>query len=60
MPVIIALLIIKFKERNYQAFENKSMVSEIVEVIRYTKNVYYIRHMFAFFIIVGLFLVLVP
>lgn len=55
MPVIIALFIIKFKERNYQAFENKSMVSEIVEVIRYAKNVYYMRHMFAFFIIVGLF-----
>ncbi len=38
MPVIIALLIIKFKERNYQAFENKSMVSEIVEVIRNAKK----------------------
>ena len=45
---------------NMMSIENKitkkqSIVQDIVEVVKYSKNVYYMRAVFAFFIVVGFF-----
>lgn len=55
IPVIAALFIIKFRPRESRVSKKQSIVQDIVEVVKYSKNVYYMRAMFAFFIVVGFF-----
>lgn len=55
IPVIIALLNIKFRERNVKEAKKQGIIQDIVDVVKYSKNVYYMRSMFAFFIVVGFF-----
>ena len=55
IPVIIALCIIKFKPRENNVSKKQNIVQDIIEVVKYSKNVYYMRAMFAFFIVVGFF-----
>lgn len=56
IPVIAALFIIKFRARENKVAKKQSIIQDIVEVVKYSKNVYYMRVMFAFFIVVGFFL----
>ena len=55
IPVIAALFIIKFRARENKVAKKQSIIQDIVEVVKYSKNVYYMRVMFAFFIVVGFF-----
>lgn len=55
IPVIAALFIIKFRPRENKITKKQSIVQDIVEVVKYSKNVYYMRAVFAFFIVVGFF-----
>ena len=53
--VIAELFIIKFRARENKVAKKQSIIQDIVEVVKYSKNVYYMRVMFAFFIVVGFF-----
>lgn len=55
IPVIAALFIIKFKPRENKISKKQSIVQDIIEVVKYSKDVYYMRAMFALFIVVGFF-----
>ena len=55
IPVIAALFIVKFRARENKVAKKQSIIQDIVEVVKYSKNVYYMRVMFAFFIVVGFF-----
>ncbi len=55
IPVIAALFIIKFRARENKVAKKQSIIQDIVEVVKYSKNVYYMCVMFAFFIVVGFF-----
>lgn len=55
IPVIIALCIITFRPRTNTISKKQSIVQDIIDVIKYSKNVYYMRAMFAFFIVMGFF-----
>ena len=55
IPVIAALFIIKFRARENKVAKKQIIIQYIVEVLKYSKNVYYMRVMFAFFIVVGFF-----
>ena len=55
IPVIAALFIIKFRARENKVAKKQSIIQDIVEVVKYSKNVYYMRVMFSFFIVVGFF-----
>ena len=55
IPVIAALFIIKFRARENKVAKKQSIIQDIVEVVKYSKNVYYMRVMFAFFRVVGFF-----
>lgn len=55
IPVIAALLVIKFRPRDNKVSKKQSIVQDIIDVVKYSKNVYYMRSMFAFFIVVGFF-----
>lgn len=55
IPVIFALSIIKFRERVNSFSNRKNIFGDIADVIKYSKNVHYMRAVFEFFIVVGFF-----